>query len=213
MENKALITGSSRGLGLYLAKFFNKKGYKIILHGSKEEDLKDTLKSLANQNDFEYFSCDLAKLDEIKGLCNFAIEKKVDLLINNAGVTCPGLSLNDLSENDINLMLDVNLKANIFLIKYLSSYVKNIININSMVGLEPKKNRSIYSASKFGLRGFSQSFNLEDISCKILDVYPTNIKTWSDRENAMDIDFVLDKIYEAFTLNQNELVLDGRPKN
>ena len=134
-------------------------------------------------------------------------------MINNAGVTCPGLSLNDLSENDINLMLDVNLKANIFLIKYLSSYVKNIININSMVGLEPKKNRSIYSASKFGLRGFSQSFNLEDISCKILDVYPTNIKTWSDRENAMDIDFVLDKIYEAFTLNQNELVLDGRPKN
>ena len=60
-------------------------------------------------------------------------------MINNAGVTCPGLSLNDLSENDINLMLDVNLKANIFLIKYLSSYVKNIININSMVGLEPKK--------------------------------------------------------------------------
>ena len=77
MENKALITGSSRGLGLYLAKFFNKKGYKIILHGSKEENLKDTLKSLANQNDFEYFSCDLAKLDEIKGLCNFAIEKKL----------------------------------------------------------------------------------------------------------------------------------------
>ena len=63
------------------------------------------------------------------------------------------------------------------------------------------------------MRGFSQSFNLEDISCKILDVYPTNIKTWSDRENAMDIDFVLNKIYEAFTLNQNELVLDGRPNN
>ena len=213
MENRALITGSTRGLGLYLAKFFNKKGYKIILHGRKEENLKDTLKSLPNQNDFEYFSCDLAKLDEIKGLCNFAKEKKVNLLINNAGVTCPGLSLKDLSENDINLMLDVNLKANIFLIKYLNSYVENIININSMVGLEPKKNRSIYSASKFGMRGFSQSFNLEDISCKILDVYPTNIKTWSDRENAMDIDFVLNKIYEAFTLNQNELVLDGRPNN
>ena len=213
MENRALITGSTRGLGLYLAKFFNKKGYKIILHGRKEENLKDTLKSLPNQNDFEYYSCDLAKLDEIKGLCNFAKEKKVNLLINNAGVTCPGLSLKDLSENDINLMLDVNLKANIFLIKYLNSYVENIININSMVGLEPKKNRSIYSASKFGMRGFSQSFNLEDISCKILDVYPTNIKTWSDRENAMDIDFVLNKIYEAFTLNQNELVLDGRPNN
>tara|TARA_B100000674_G_scaffold481223_1_gene481754 strand:+ start:139 stop:780 length:642 start_codon:yes stop_codon:yes gene_type:complete len=213
MENKALITGSSRGLGLYLAKFFNNKGYKIILHGRKEENLKDIFKSLPNPNDFEYFSCDLTKQEEIKSLCNFAVEKKVNLLINNAGVTCPGLSLNDLSEREINLILDVNLKANIFLIKYLNSYVENIININSMVGLEPKKNRSIYSASKYGLRGFSQSFNLEDISCKILDVYPTNIKTWADRENAMDIDFVLNKIYEAFTLNQNELVLDGRPNN
>ena len=134
------------------------------------------------------------------------------MLINNAGITCPGLPLSDLSENKIENIIDINLKANIFLVKYLHSYINNIININSMVGLEPKKNRSIYAASKFGLRGFSQSFNLEDISCNILDVYPTNIKTLPNRDNAMEVDFVLNKIYEAFISNHKELVIDGRPK-
>jgi short-subunit dehydrogenase len=210
MENKALITGSSRGLGLYLAKFFNKKGYKVILHGRNEDDLKNIIKSLPTPNDFEYFSCDLSKNKEIKSLCNFAIERKINVLINNAGITCPGLSLNDLSDREINFMLDVNLKANIFLTKYLNAYVENIININSMVGIEPKKNRSIYSATKFGMRGFSQSLNLEDISCKILDVYPTNIQTWPGRENAMDINYVLNEIYDAMIKSKENLILDGR---
>ena len=75
MENKALITGSSRGLGLYLAKFFNQKGYKIVLHGRDQNNLKNILKTLPNQNDFEYFACDLSNKNEIKSLCDFAIEK------------------------------------------------------------------------------------------------------------------------------------------
>ena len=52
------------------------------------------------------------------------------------------------------MMIDTNLKAPIFLIKHLHIILTDIININSMIGLEPRKNRSIYSASKFGLRGF-----------------------------------------------------------
>ena len=43
-----------------------------------------------------------------------------------------------------------------------------------------------------------------------MDVYPTNIKTWPERENAMEIDFVLNKIYEAMINGETELILDGR---
>ena len=66
-----------------------------------------------------------------------------------------------------------------------------------MVGLEVKTPRTLYSATKWGLRGFSNSFKKES-SVKVLDVYPTNIKTTPDRNNAMDIDWVVDKIYNAF---------------
>ena len=50
----------------------------------------------------------------------------------------------------------------------------------------------------------------EETNIKILDVYPTNIKTWPERENAMEIDFVLNKIYEAMINGETELILDGR---
>lgn len=79
-----------------------------------------------------------------------------------------------------------------------------------MVGIEPKKNRTIYAATKWGLKGFSESLKKEETNIKILDVYPTNIKTWPERENAMEIDFVLNKIYEAMINGETELILDGR---
>ena len=82
-----------------------------------------------------------------------------------------------------------------------------------MVGLEVKKHRTLYAASKWGLKGFSDSLKLESNECKILDVYPTNIKTWPDRENAMDMEFVLDKINNAVINGASELIIDGRKKN
>ena len=76
--------------------------------------------------------------------------------------------------------------------------------------MEPKKNRSLYAASKWGLRGFSESLLKEKISFKVLDVYPTNIQTWPERENAMDIHFVLKSIYASMINNDKQLILDGR---
>tara|TARA_R110002074_G_scaffold142193_1_gene288652 strand:- start:202 stop:447 length:246 start_codon:yes stop_codon:yes gene_type:complete len=81
-----------------------------------------------------------------------------------------------------------------------------------MVGLEVKSPRTLYSASKWGLRGFSNSLKKENKRISILDVYPTNIKTTPDRINAMDVDIVVDKIYNAFLTKKQELILDGRKK-
>ena len=107
-------------------------------------------------------------------------------------------------------MIKVNLRAPILLTKYLSKQLKNVININSIVGREPKKNRTLYAATKWGLRGFSESLKKEDNGFEILDVYPTNIRTWPERKNAMDVDFVVKKIYDSMIANEEELILDGR---
>ena len=79
-----------------------------------------------------------------------------------------------------------------------------------MVGLETKQPRTLYSATKWGLRGFSNSLKAENEKIEILDVYPTNIKTTPDRENAMDIQMVVDKIYDAYTSKETDLILDVR---
>ena len=96
----------------------------------------------------------------------------------------------------------------LLLIKQLS----DIININSMVGLEIKKPRTLYSATKWGLRGFSNSLKLEKEYLNVLDVYPTNIRTTPERENAMDAEMVVDKIYQSYCNKEEQLILDGRNK-
>ena len=107
-------------------------------------------------------------------------------------------------------MIDVNLTAPILLTFYLLDQLTDIININSIVGLEIKSSRTLYSATKWGLRGFAQSLKEENKNINILDVYPTNIQTTPDKQNAMNINFVIDSIYKSFTNKEQTLILDGR---
>ena len=79
-----------------------------------------------------------------------------------------------------------------------------------MVGLEVKSPRTLYSSTKWGLRGFSNSLKKENSKLTILDVYPTNIRTTPDRQNAMDIEMVVGEIYSSFMSGETELILDGR---
>ena len=212
--NKVLITGSSSGLGNHLALHFSKKGHEILLHGRNEKELiKIKNKINKNGSNAEYVVADLSNNHELELLCNKAKKENIKILINNAGITCPGLPLKELSYKNIDFMIAVNLIAPIKIINTLNKILDHVININSMVGLEAKKNRSIYASSKWGLRGFSESLKKEEILYKILDVYPTNIKTWPERENAMDINFVLNSIYDAMLKEEKELILDGRKQD
>jgi len=209
--SKVLITGSSGGLGNHLALYYSQKGHEILLHGRNEKKLIK-IQSEINKNGLnaKYIVADLNHKKGIELLCNKAKKENIKILINNAGIICPGLPLKDISYDKIESMLEVNLVAPIKIINALNNVLDHVININSMVGLEPKKNRSLYAASKWGLRGFSESLKKEENRFKILDVYPTNIKTWPERENAMDINFVLESIYDAMLKEKKELILDGR---
>ena len=209
--NKVLVTGSSNGLGKHIALFYSKKGYDILLHGRDEKKLKENQEEiLKNGCEAKYIVADLVKNNDIDKLCETAKKLNINVLINNAGIICTNLTFENIDNKIIDDMINVNLIAPIKIIRKLSKNLKNIININSMVGLEAKKNRTLYAASKWGLRGFSDSLKKEDVKYNILDVYPTNIKTWQDREDAMEIDFVVEKIYNSMIDGKTELILDGR---
>ena len=207
-KNKVLITGASAGLGWYLAQEFARQGHELLLHGRNIEKLQELKNKIGNGAEFCVY--DLALQSDVIKLAEFAVQKNVKILVNNAGVTCPSKELKDLDLQKINDMIDVNLKAPIILTKLMLPTLSDVININSMSGRESRKNRSLYAASKWGLRGFSQSMKLELEGINVLDFYPTNMRTWPERENAMEIDFVTAKIYEAYKNKEQELILDGR---
>ena len=209
--SKVLITGSSKGLGYYLAKYFAFKGHSVIIHGRNKKRLEvinEEIKKTGTES--EYFISNLENSNEIIDFSDFAIKKNVKILINNAGVTCPNKPFQEIDYNIIKKMIDVNITAPIMLINLLKNNIEQIININSMSGLESKKNRTIYAATKWGFKGFSESLKKEENTYAILDVYPTNIRTWPERKNAMNVNFVVKKIYSSMISKDKELILDGR---
>jgi short-subunit dehydrogenase len=208
IKNKVLITGASNGLGWYLAQEFARQGHELVLHGRNKAKLEELKNKIGKA---EIYVCELTDQSALIKMAEFALHKNVKVLVNNAGVTCPSKELKDIDLQKINDMIDTNLKAPIILTKLMLPTLSDVININSMSGRESRKNRSLYAASKWGLRGFAESFKQEVAGqINILDFYPTNMRTWPERENAMEIDFVTAKIYEAYSKKEQELILDGR---
>lgn len=217
-KETVLITGSTSGIGWQLAKVFAENGHDLILTGRDPVKLEEIVKITRDLGVISNsFICDLRNPEEIKNLSEFAIEKKVTTLINNAGLPCPSKSLGDLELEEMSDVLALNLYAPILLTKFLYDHFltlssANIIALNSMVGREVKKCRTVYSASKWGLRGFFNSLHEEakEKNINVLSIYPTNVKTRPNQQNSMDVEYVVENIYTAFLEQKSELIIDGR---
>ena len=190
MKHSIVITGASSGLGMKLGKKFEEEGHRVLKHNGQKHS-------------------DLSSSKQIIELAEEAKNFGVDVLINNAAIKCPGVTLSDYSIDEIQKMLEVNLLAPIKLTYLLLKDLKLVVNINSLVGLEIKPNRSIYSAAKYGLRGFSNSLKMENQKLNVLDVYTSSF-SGKDPKKHMKIEIVVDAIYHAFKNRNKELIIDGR---
>ena len=222
IKKTVLITGSARGLGKRLALVFANHNYDIILHDRTEDDLKE-IKEEISKKGVNYFTLagDLRRDSIIDKLVEIAKEKNISILINNAAVLCPGLPLVNLSYDKIEEMIETNLLAPIKLCKKIYPIFKTrkgtIININSLAAREPKKFRTLYSASKWGLRGFANSLRLEaeEDNIKVMNIYLSKVKTKPTDSFGMDAMKVSKRIYEFYKeggKKYQELIIDGRPK-
>ena len=114
-----VITGSARGLGFNMARFFREYNYNVVISDLKEENLinaKEQLEQTKSDGKLAYKVCDVSKLNDIEELMKFAINKFeiVDIWINNAGVNQPQKAIWELSEAEINTIIDVDLKGTIY---------------------------------------------------------------------------------------------------
>ena len=138
-KNCALITGSANGLGKELALVFSKNGFNTVLSDIDKDNLEIVKNEILKNN----VECDLVvgdlKSDKvIKKLEGLSREKNVNLLINNAGLHCPYLSFEKISDKKIGEILITNLIAPIKLSKrvyniFLEQGNGTIININSFM--------------------------------------------------------------------------------
>ena len=114
-----VITGSARGLGFNMARFFREYGYNVVISDLKEENLinaKKELDEIGSNGTVEYKVCNVSILEDLQNLMRFAVEKfeSVDIWINNAGVNQPQKALWELEEKEINTIIDVDLKGTVY---------------------------------------------------------------------------------------------------
>jgi short-subunit dehydrogenase len=162
-----LITGSGTGLGKELALGYAKKGHKIILTGRREAPLKEVQQLIHQEGGHaEVFTIDLTKHESVQKTVSAIIKShSVSYLINNAGAGCFG-PLSELSIAEIDLAVQTNVLGTIYLTKELLPHLlaqtePKIMNIISTAGQKGKVNESVYVASKFAVRGFTESLQKE----------------------------------------------------
>ena len=184
MTNVGIITGIGQGIGLDITKSLLLKNIKIIgISKSKNKNIEALKKKYPEQ--FQFYKFDLQKIKYIKDLLKkiFIKNKKIDFLINNAGIRSR-LSLDELNNKNIQQVLNVNLIAPINLTKNLLAFNKNknaisVVMITSIVGPRGFSDLSNYASSKGALEAFSKSIAIEYAkkNVRINCVAPGFIKT------------------------------------
>jgi len=164
----ALITGSTSGIGLSIARAFANAGSKLLVHGLEPNGAEIAL-NLAQEYQVETFhsSADLRNPTEIEGMVSEAISKfgTIDILVNNAGIQYVS-AIEDFPLDKWNDIISVNLSASFCTSKAVWAGMKQnkwgrIINISSAHGLTASEFKSAYVASKHGLIGLTKVLALE----------------------------------------------------
>ena len=147
----SIITGAASGFGKGIAKKFSEEGAISIL-----TDINiDNLKKVAKEFDQDLFKVNVANSKDMSKLSEYVLNKykKIDIMVNNAGVTHLPMPMENVTEEEFDKVFAVNAKAVFFCGKYFVPHMKNkksgsILNIASTAGLSPRPNLNWYNASK-----------------------------------------------------------------
>ena len=176
-ENKvALITGATRGIGKEIALELAENGFDIAINYRSEKDVNDEVKNEIEKNGVrcEFVKADVSDFEQCESMVKDTIEKfgRIDVLVNNAGITRDGLIMR-MKKEDFESVIDVNLTGTFNVTRNVIPYMikqrsGRIISLSSVVGVAGNAGQTNYSASKAGIIGFTKSLAKEVASRNIL---------------------------------------------
>lgn len=199
-DKTVIITGGSEGVGAATARKFAAAGANLMLVARSKKRLDAIAEELRDKTHVEVFPMDVRDEDACVNLLKRAAFEfgRVDILVNNAGYHERGPVANVSAEN-LGLMIDVNLRAPIFLTRIALPYLEDtgggaIINVGSLAGRAPIPGSATYAASKAGLRAFTYAIaeEMADSKIKFAVVSPGPIDTgfiMADIDSVSDITF------------------------
>ncbi|MBB6371297.1 3-oxoacyl-[acyl-carrier protein] reductase [Chryseobacterium shigense] len=169
LEGKvALITGATRGIGKKIAEMYAQQGAKVAFtYAGSVEKAKELEAALSSVTQIKGYQSDASDYDAAQKLIDDVMEEfgKIDILINNAGITRDNLLLR-MSREDWDQVMRINLDSVFNLTKavikpMMKAKSGSIVNMTSVVGISGNAGQSNYAASKAGVIGFTKSIALE----------------------------------------------------
>ena len=187
LEDKvAIITGAARGIGFSIAEMLSEQGATSIIIDLDQEAVDAAIKQIDDMGNRAIgFVADVTNSDEIASIFKEIHKEfgKIDILINNAGITKDGL-LMKMKESDWDAVMNVNLKGTFICTQKVCRYMMKslsgvILNIASVVGIMGNAGQANYAASKGGIIAFTKSSAKEFASrnIKVNAIAPGFIQT------------------------------------
>ena len=160
-DKVVIITGASSGIGKSLAHEFAKRGANLVLGARQYVVLCEIAQSIEQQYGVRVVAvhCDVSIEEECAQLVNQArlTFKKIDVLVNNAGISMRAL-FKDVNIDVLKQLMDVNFWGTVYCTKYalpeITKTKGSIVGVSSIAGYKGLPGRTGYSASKFAMNGF-----------------------------------------------------------
>ena len=214
LKNKtAIITGGAQGFGLNIAEKFLNSGANVIIWDVDEKKLQSVSKKINNPK-LSYNVVDISSFEKVNKIV-LEIEKslKIDILINNAGITGPTTELWNYSLEDWNKVVEINLNGTFNCCKSIvPNMIKNnygrIVNIASVAGKDGNANASAYSAAKAAVIALTKALGKElaNKNIAVNAVTPAGAKTRIlDQMSDKHVKFMLSKVPRGRFLELEEL--------
>ena len=184
----AFITGATAGIGKATAEIFAKNGYNVIITGRRKDRLDKLSKDLQEKYKVKILSLcfDVRKRSEVEKSIN-SLEKdwkKIDVLVNNAGLAMGLSTIQEGNIDDWEIMIDTNIKGLLYMTRTVAPIMiangsGHIINIGSIAGKETYPNGNVYCATKHAVDSLSKAMRIDMLphGIKVTAIHPGMVET------------------------------------
>jgi NADP-dependent 3-hydroxy acid dehydrogenase YdfG len=209
MKKIVLITGATSGFGEACAQIFAQNNYDLILNGRRVERLQDLKKKLEDQYKISCYLLpfDVQQQQAVFDSINQLPEewKRIDILINNAGLALGRDLFDEASLDDWNTMIDTNLKGLLYVSKAVIPFMTqrkkgHIINVGSIAGKEVYERGNVYCATKTAVDAISKAMRIDLLQhhIKVTAIHPGAAETEFSLVRFKGAAETAKKVYEGY---------------